>query len=51
MIGMWGGLDILANPYGSGFAVGDVEVRALQSVDIGIRHAESFATMLDALTA
>lgn len=50
VIGMWGGLDVLVNPYGSGYAAGDVEIRAMQTCDIGVRHPESFATMLDALT-
>jgi len=50
LIGMWGGLDIaLDNSTGS--ASGTVRVVALQDVDIAVRHAESFAAMLDALTA
>lgn len=50
IIGMWGGLDILVDPYTGGTA-GTVRVIALQDVDIAVRHAESFAAMLDALTA
>lgn len=49
VIGMWGGLDILVDPYTGGTA-GTVRVIALQDVDIAVRHAESFAAMLDALT-
>ena len=50
LIGMWGGLDIaLDNSTGS--ASGTVRVVALQDVDIAVRHAQSFAAMLDALTA
>jgi len=48
----WGSpLDILVNPYGSSYAAGNVEIRAMSSLDIGIRHPESFAVMKDALTA
>lgn len=49
LIGMWGGLDILVDPYTHSTS-GTVRVVALQSVDIAVRHAESFAAMLDALT-
>ena len=48
-IGMWGGLDILVDPY-TGSTAGTVRVVALQDVDIAVRHPESFAAMLDALT-
>lgn len=51
IIGEWGVLEILPNPYGSGFNSGSVDIRALQSVDLGVRHAKSFAAMTDALTA
>lgn len=50
IIGMWGGLDILVDPYTGGTA-GTVRVIALQDVDIAVRHAGSFSAMLDALTA
>lgn len=42
IIGMWGGLDIQVDPYTLSLS-GSVRVRALQSVDIAIRHAASFA--------
>lgn len=50
LIGMWGGLDLTVDPY-SGSTSGTVRVVALQDVDVAIRHAESFATMVDAVTA
>ena len=50
IIGMWGGVDILADPYTNSTS-GTVRVVALSDVDLGVRHAESFAAMLDALTA
>jgi HK97 family phage major capsid protein len=50
LIGMWGALDILVDPY-SNSTSGTVRVVAFQDVDIAVRHPESFAAMLDALTA
>lgn len=50
VIGQWGGVDVLVDPY-TGGAAGTVRVRVLQDVDVAVRHAESFAAMLDALTA
>lgn len=50
VIGMWGTLDLMADPY-TGSAAGTVRIRALQDVDVAIRHAESFATMVDAKSA
>jgi len=49
IIGMWGGLDLTVDPY-TGSTSGTVRVVALQDVDIAVRHAESFAAMVDALT-
>lgn len=49
LIGLWGGLDILADPYTGGTA-GTVRIVGLQSVDVAARHPESFSAMLDALT-
>ena len=50
IIGEWGTLEILPNPYGAGFNSGSVDIRALQTIDIGVRHAASFAAMTDAIT-
>lgn len=51
LIGEWGVLEILVNPYDStGFTSGDVLIRALQTLDIQVRHAASFAVQSDALT-
>lgn len=50
IIGMWGGLDLMVDPY-SNSTSGTVRVVALQDVDVAVRHAESFSAMLDALTA
>ena len=51
IIGEWGVLEILPNPYGAGYNSGTIDIRALQSVDVGVRHAKSFAAMTDALTS
>ncbi len=50
LIGMWGTLDLMVDPYSLSTA-GSVRVVALQDVDVAVRHAESFATMVDAITA
>ncbi len=49
IVGMWGSLDLMTDPY-SGSTAGTVRVVAMQDVDVAIRHVESFATMVDALT-
>lgn len=50
LIGQWGpGLEVLANPFGAGFNSGSVDIRALGSIDIAVRHAESFAAITDLL--
>jgi HK97 family phage major capsid protein/HK97 family phage prohead protease len=50
LIGMWGTLDLMVDPYTNSTS-GTVRVVALQDVDVAVRHAESFATMVDAITA
>jgi len=42
MIGMWGGLDLMSDPY-TFSNTGAVRVRALQDIDIGIRNIGSIA--------
>ena len=46
IVGMWGGLDILVDPY-SQSSIGAVKVVALQDLDIGIRHVGSFSYASD----
>ena len=48
LIGLYGTLEILVDPY-TDFAKGTTGIRALQSIDIAVRHAESFAAMQDAI--
>jgi len=50
MIGQWGALEILPNPYGAGFNNGSVDVRAMQTIDIAVKHPESFAACTDIVT-
>lgn len=43
IVGQWGALEILPNIYGTGYRSGGVEIRAMQTVNIALRHAASFA--------
>lgn len=47
VMAMWGGLEIVANSLGDGFNSGSVDVRAIQTIDIGVRRTESFAAVRD----
>ena len=49
LIGEWGFLEIDVNRYGDQWKSGGVEVRALQSIDIAVRHPQSFCIFSDAL--
>ena len=52
ILGEWGVLEVLPNPYDStAYKQGGVLIRALQSVDLAVRHPQAFAVMSDALTA
>ena len=48
LIGMFAQLEILVDPY-TDFAKGTVGVRALQSINIAVRHPESLAPLQDAI--
>lgn len=51
LIGEWGVMEIMLNPYDStGFNNGDVVIRAMQTLDIQVRHGPSFAVTSDQLT-
>ena len=49
MIGMFGGLDVLVDPY-TGSSNGATRIAMFQDVDVAVRHAESFAAILDITT-
>lgn len=42
LIGMWGGMDLTVDPY-SNSKSGTLRVVAIQTVDVAVRHAQSFA--------
>ena len=51
LIGEWGVIEILPNPYAAGsYEAGAVELRVLQSVDVGVRHPQAFSIISDAQT-
>jgi len=43
VVAEWGTLEIDTNPYGTGFGGGIISVRAIQSVDIGVRLPIAFS--------
>jgi HK97 family phage major capsid protein len=47
LIGMWGGLDLLVDPF-TGGAAGTVRTIAMQDVDVAVRRVASFAACVDA---
>ena len=49
-IGFFGQLEILVDPY-TDFAKGTTGVRVIQSLDVAVAHAQSFAAMKDAIAA
>lgn len=49
ILGFWSGLDLTVDPYTNSTS-GTVRVVALQDCDVAVRHPESFAAMVDALT-
>ena len=48
LIGEWGTIDILVDPY-TGSSSGNVRVRALLDTDINTRYQQAFAVIKDAL--
>lgn len=50
LIGMWGGLDLLVDPYTKSKS-GGVVINALQSADINLRHPKSFAMASGLITS
>ena len=48
LIGIWSELDVLVSPYAAGsFEKGNVMVRAFMTVDVAVRHPQSFAAITD----
>ena len=51
LIGYWGGLDILPNPFEStAYKAGSVLIRGLLNADVVIRNAKEFAFTQDVIT-
>jgi HK97 family phage major capsid protein len=50
MIGEWGIMEVLPNPYGAGYEAGTVQIRALQTVDVQIRRVQSYCLCSDVST-
>ena len=46
MIGLWGGIDIIVDPYSNSTA-GDLKVTMLQDTDVNVQHVESFNKIVD----
>ena len=46
----WGNTEILANPYGSQYLSGGIQIRILHTCDIGVRHPECFSAATDIAT-
>jgi HK97 family phage major capsid protein len=52
MLGYWSEFDLLVNPYeGVAYSKGNVQVRGMVTMDVAVRHAESFAAIKDLVTA
>lgn len=47
LIGVWSELDIMPNAWGDAYSRGGVQIRAMMTVDIAVRHPESFAAITD----
>jgi len=45
IIGEWGALNVQVDPYTAG--IGNIKISVLQFVDLGVRHAQSFAAITD----
>jgi HK97 family phage major capsid protein len=50
MVGEWGILDILPNQFGTGYEQGNVQVRAMQTVDVNLRRPQYMAVCSDIST-
>ena len=46
IVGLWSAVDLIIDPY-TGAAEGQIKIVAHQSVDVSVRHAQSFAACVD----
>ena len=47
LLGEWGFVEVLSNPYGDAFKSGGLEIRGLQNLDIAVRRPNAFAVVKD----
>ena len=48
LLGIWSEIDLLVNPYETtAFSKGNVQVRAMSTVDVAVRHADAFVVADD----
>jgi hypothetical protein len=48
LLGYWSAFDLLVNPYEStAYSKGNVQVRGIVTMDVAVRHIESFAAATD----
>jgi len=51
ILAYWSELDILVNPFETtAFSKGNVQIRAMVTMDVGVRYAEAFAAIKDLTT-
>lgn len=48
LVGLWGVIEVDADPYGSNFSKGSVTIRALMDVDVAVRREQSFTILEEA---
>ena len=51
LIGEWGVLELLLNPYGAGYPGGVVQIRAMATIGCALRHPQAFCRITDVVTA
>lgn len=47
LIGEWAAVEIMLNPFGSAFASGGTQIRAIQHVDVAVRRGAAFSIIKD----
>ena len=50
ILGNWGVLELLLNPYGAGYPSGTIELRVMATVGTCLRHPQSFSFYSDVAT-
>lgn len=50
-IGQWSTAEMLVNPYGAGYNSGSIDIRIMATMDVAVRHPQSFSKVVDAVSA